>query len=226
MFSITSFQVDHYTNIIFPFAAILCAKTLIDLANSNHKIFQIQQALSILILALVAILAGIMLKGLLLFIFVILELILIIMLIKHWGQAPLAKATILASSAISLLFIFAMIVNGVLYHKYDSGYNVAQVTNKTPAIPVVDYEYDSRALEFFTLNKYYKISQLNQTQQFDKFYLVTPAVEWNKISSYYPKATLVAQIKGNAPEEVIPHLNNSQQLEQHLKTYNIILVTN
>ena len=226
MFSLTSFQVDHYTNIIFPFAAILSAKTLVDLAHKNHPIFLIQHWLSIIILILIGGLVGILFHGWLLAIFVSLEIVLVLVLVKNWGQTPFIKAILLPVSAISLLFVFAMTINGYLYHHYDSGYLAAQVTAQQPRIPVVDYLIDSRSLEFYSQNKYFKLSDLSQTHNLGlrQFYLVTPASEWAKISHSYPQAQLISQVAGNLPEKIIPHLANRPQLEHNLTTFNIILM--
>ncbi len=230
MFSLTSFQVDHYTNIIFPFAAIMCAKLLLDFANSNHKIYPIQHYLSITMLILTAILVGMLFKGMILAIFIILELIWIVALIKNWGHPPFIKAIILPVSAISLLFIFAMTVNGYYYHKYDSGFLASQITNKQPAITVVDYSFDNRALEFFSSNKYYKannpdeLSTLLASSQFSEFYLVSPAREWDKISKLYPHSQVVNVVHGNFPEKVIPALGNPVKLAQSLESIDIVLI--
>lgn len=226
MFSVTFFQVDHYTNIIFPFAAIMSAKLILDFANTNHKIYALQQIVSILLLILVAILIGLLFKGSVLAIFIALELILVVSLIKNWGHPPFIKAIILSASAMAILFVFAMTTNGYLYHKYDDGFNSAQITNNTPEIPVVDYNYDSRGLEFFTKNKYYKTKSLNQVQYLNKFYVVTPEKKWLKISSNYPNAEIIAQVKGNSSDKVIPHLGSHEKLAGNLETFDIILIDN
>ena len=224
MFSLTSFQVDHYTNIIFPFAAILCAKFLVDSATTAPKIYRVQQWLSSLILIITASLVGMLFHGWILAIFVILEVILVLILVRHWGQTPFIKALLLSVSAICLLFVVAMTINGYLYHKYDSGYLAAQVSNAQPQIPVVDYLFDSRALEFYSHNHYYKINDLNQVTDLPQFYLVLPAPEWAKIRTNYPQAELISAVQGNLPEKIIPHLANVQQLTNNLATIDIILM--
>ncbi len=54
LFSITKFQVDHYTNIIFPFASIICAAWLVRVIKTQtkkHPILYIESGISILLLA-------------------------------------------------------------------------------------------------------------------------------------------------------------------------------
>ena len=95
MFSVTTFQVDHYTNIIFPFAAILSAKFMYDYAQSNHKIFTIQQGLALLMLALLGVIIGIVFHGLVLALLVGLEILAVLLVVKYWGQIPFVKAILL-----------------------------------------------------------------------------------------------------------------------------------
>jgi hypothetical protein len=227
MFSVTSFQVDHYTNIIFPFAAIMSAKVMLDFANSNHKIYPTQQGLGILMLGLLAVLIGLLFSGLILASFILIELIVIAFLIKEWGQPPIIKAILIPFAAILMVFMFAMTVNGYLYHKYDTGFLASEITSQHPEIPVVDYITDSRALEFYAKNKYYKVNDLKDTLNLAEYYLVVPDKEIEKVKAYnLPKTTIIAQIQGNLPEKIIPHLGSSEKLQGNLDTFDIILVQN
>ena len=226
MFSITSFQVDHYINIIFPFAAIMCAKLLCDWQHRAHKIFAIQQWLAIVMLALEGVLIGLLFKHGILITFVVIEIIIVFLLVKFWGQTPFIKAILIPFSAICLLYLFAMTANGYLYHQYDTGSVAAQVTNQNPTIPVVDYITDSRGLEFYAQGQYYKVNQLTEAESLPQYYLVIPDSNWLEIESTITNHQLVAQIKGNTDDKVIPNLGNSEKLANNLKLFDIILVKN
>ncbi|MFN8290297.1 MAG: glycosyltransferase family 39 protein, partial [Chitinophagaceae bacterium] len=55
LFSFSGFQLPHYTNIIFPFLAILTAAFVVKLATENRNVFgKVQSVLNILLLVLVA----------------------------------------------------------------------------------------------------------------------------------------------------------------------------
>lgn len=224
MFSVTTFQVDHYTNIIFPFAAILSAKFMYDYAQSNHKIFTIQQGLALLMLALLGVIIGIVFHGLVLALLVGLEILAVLLVVKYWGQIPFVKAILLPVVAICMVHICYSIINGYLYHQYDTGYLAAQITNQHPEIAVVDYEFDSRALEFYVQNKYYRANNPAELPPLQSFYLVTQDKNWSAITANFPRAQLVGQVKGNLPEKVLPHLINARELANNLNTYNIILI--
>jgi 4-amino-4-deoxy-L-arabinose transferase-like glycosyltransferase len=225
MFSVTSFQVDHYTNIIFPFAAILCAKYLVAHAALNTRLFKVQIWLAIILVSLVATINALIMHGAALWFCVICECALVIWWVGTWGQIPLIKAICTAVTAISLTFISYTLINGYYYHRYDSGFWAAQVTNHKPAIAVVDYQFDSRALEFFSHNHYYLANSIAEIpQHLTEFYLVTPSNNWPAIESNFATWQLVTTIKGNTPERIIPNLISQQRLNANLTSYSIILI--
>lgn len=224
MFSITSFQVDHYTNIIFPFAAIMCAKLLYDLRETRHKLFIFQQGIAILMLVLIGILIGLLFKGWILIGFVLLEIIAVLVFVRYWGQTPFIKTILLPFSVICLVYMFAMTANGYLYHQYDSGSIAAEITNRNPTIPVVDYQLDSRGLEFYAHGHYYKAEKLSDIPNLPQYYLVMPDKLWQ--SESHPQGQIIGQVKGNVDAKIIPHLANPRELNDNLNTYDVILVTN
>ncbi len=224
MFSITSFQVDHYTNIIFPFAAIMCAKLLYDLRETRHKLFIFQQGIAILMLVLIGILIGLLFKGWILIGFVLLEIIAVLVFVRFWGQTPFIKTILLPFSVICLVYMFAMTANGYLYHQYDSGSIAAEITNRNPELPVVDYQLDSRGLEFYAQGHYYKADKLSDIPNLPQYYLVMPDKLWQ--SESHPQGQIIGQVKGNVDAKIIPHLANPRELNDNLNTYDIILVKN
>lgn len=224
MFSVTTFQVDHYTNIIFPFAAILCAGILTPLLNKNHPIFKLQQKLSIFILVIVAIIVGAAFKGLPLVLLVSFEIVLLLSLVKNWGQMPSIKAIMLSVSAICLVIVVFEVLGGVIYHRYDAAYYAAQTTSKNPQIPVVDYKYDSRTLEFYVHNKYNLAQQIQDIPNYSEFYVVTDSKNSAEIYQAYPQAQLITTLHGNTPENVLPNIVSADKLQAHLESFSVIYV--
>lgn len=223
MFSATSFQVDHYINIIFPFAAIVSAQFMIQFINKNHVIFKIQQYLSILIMVLLAIIIGLLFTGFNLYFLVSLEIIAVLILAKFWGQTPFLKAIMLPVFAISLVATTYLLLSSSIYSKYDAGILAAKYTSQKSDIPVVDYKFDSRSLEFYMTNKYYLEQDLSKIN-LERFYIVTKDENLNKIKLIYPNAQIESKIYGGSPEQVIPKLINPAKLDANLDTYDIILV--
>jgi hypothetical protein len=119
--------------------------------------------------------------------------------------------------------MFAMTANGYLYHQYDSGSIAAEITNRNPQIAVVDYQLDSRGLEFYTRGHYYKIDKLNEAPALDEYYLVLPDKLWQE--QPLAQGKIVGQVKGNVDAKIIPHLANPRELSDNLNLYDIVLVT-
>jgi 4-amino-4-deoxy-L-arabinose transferase-like glycosyltransferase len=226
MFSVTSFQVDHYTNIIFPFAAILSAKFLYDLRTTNHKIFAVQSYLGIIMLALLAVVIGAVFKGWMLGLFVVLELLLVIYVIKNFGQIPFVKAILIPTLAICLTMAIYATLIGKIYAKYDSGILAAQITSNHPEIAIVDYRFDSRTLEFYVHNQYFKSDSPDQNPALKSYYLVTSDKVWQEQKAQFPNAQIVAEVQGNTSDKILPNLWSNAKLQENLERYDIILVNN
>ncbi|RYG01839.1 MAG: glycosyl transferase [Chitinophagaceae bacterium] len=153
LFSLSSFQLPHYMNIVFPFFAVLTAEYLLSvkLSTSLQKIFTLQLVIVILL-------------------FVAGSAIQILYQPAWWGWVLLAagaaltfvftpkntqfvtkKIVIISSAAIvSLnLYLFWVLYPDLL--KYQAGSEVAFIANeKYPGIPVVQYRYKySYPLEFY-----------------------------------------------------------------------------
>lgn len=224
MFSITTFQVDHYTNIIFPFAAILCAGVLTPLLNKNHQLFKIQQKLSIFMLVLVAIIIGALFKGLPLILLVSFEIALLLWLVKNWGQMPSVKAIMLSVCAISLVIVAFEAIGGLIYHRYDAAYFAAEATSKQPQIPVIDYKYDSRTLEFYVKNYYYLTHNMQEIPNYPEFYVVTEGKNTAEVYQAYPQAQLITTVHGNTPEAILPNAWNPEKLQANLESFNILYI--
>ncbi|MBP9742739.1 MAG: glycosyltransferase family 39 protein, partial [Burkholderiales bacterium] len=126
LFSVTKFQVDHYTNIIFPFASIICAAWLEPLIPSGRvpSIFYVENIIAALLIVVLGILSLIVLQGVALILIVIVILISLVVVVftlhSHWSKRILIYPTL----TMIVVFIFAMLINGMNYVKYDAGYQM------------------------------------------------------------------------------------------------------
>ena len=155
LFSLTKFQLDHYTNIIIPFSSIMCAAWLYSylpnlptvlILRSNTRVqksinacswvlkclkdantlFYLQIALAIVLLVLVGGISFLLFSGVVLIIIEIICVIILLLFLIFRKNYYINKAIICSVLAINLVFIFAMLVNNKLYIKYDAGYQVAK----------------------------------------------------------------------------------------------------
>ncbi len=143
MFSATQFQLDHYTNIIMPFAAILCARYLCTEANLA-AIARVQAGLAQILLLMVS--------GLVIFFFYksfYLCLVLLPLSLAICSWSIIYKSQIIAQSkilgykclvapvlAISMVYLLVVLVNIKLYLPYNAGYNLAKRIAANPSVPV------------------------------------------------------------------------------------------
>ena len=223
MFSATKFQLDHYTNIIMPFAAIICANYLSKILKLS-TIAKVQFGLSVLILIL-AIGANLYLFHFAwLMLYAIIPAVLIIVFFRVKSLSYLERAIVFPSIAISIFFAFALIVNLAICRTYDVGYNLAKFLNKQVAAPVFDLNSGWSALEFYSQNQYTAVHDKAELPKSGDYYLVmkNSALNDNQYSldnsQYTPKTTFC----GNTIDRVIPYYATPAKLQEHLECFVVL----
>ena len=160
IFSLAKFQLDHYINIVFPFAAILCANYISN-SFAVRNISYLQMAIGI-VLCLIAIIGVIYLLGLTwistLAIIPILLIFTNISAIRHSYHEQLILFPIIGVSSI---FILISIVNLKLVATNDIGYNMANYLNTVSAVRVYDLNYNDSNLELHFKGKYILVNDKN-----------------------------------------------------------------
>jgi 4-amino-4-deoxy-L-arabinose transferase-like glycosyltransferase len=230
IFSLTPFQVDHYTNILFPFASIICAKWYYDMysvATTPPPIYYIQICISVLIGILVIILMTLILHqyieaGIL----VLISVLVTIILFKYqiaWYQRMIS----ISSVAISLVFLVATIINYQGYRQYDAGYQIAQYINQQSQFPVVGYDIDSHSLDFNLLSSYRLLDNINQLTTIKKpIYLVLPEHEVATLSKLSPSINYIQmhQFRGSDINAYIRLALDQRDLSLGLTKYRVLLI--
>ncbi|MCC2624502.1 MAG: glycosyl transferase [Burkholderiales bacterium] len=176
LFSLTKFQLDHYTNIIIPFACILCANWVCNYASRIPRhwvfIFQIYLALILTALSLVFSFLIFDLKGQV-EIFVLGAVIVGLYTIFIRNRV-LNKAIVYPCLAINLVFVFTQMVNNKIYVNYNAGYQIATFLNSKSQDKVFDYGVNSSSLEFHLKAPYQRITDFKQLPNSGTYFLVTP----------------------------------------------------
>jgi hypothetical protein len=145
LFSATSFQLDYYTVILFPFANILCAAYLVEWMQ-KHKLDKslmvAQVAVTLLVITLVLSLS--MYVGL----NAITGLLLLILGGLVFGAYILRSQTrfyavlIYPAVAVNMLYVFLELMTYSAYTRFSIPYNVNQQLRELPALPVFVYQMD------------------------------------------------------------------------------------
>lgn len=218
LFSLTKFQLDHYTNIIMPFAAILCSSFLYKcrIDNLHHRIFYIQLSIACIILILVVVLFGVLFPSR---IFMLLP---VLLMLYFWNKDILVKSIAYSVIAISMVFILMLQIETIVA-RHDLGYQAVQYLKNLPKYPVVDYNVNSTTLEFHTKSIYLlkeKPKQLLVVKA--PYYLVIKTSDINKLHLNHTK--LLINIPATTVDKVISNLLNLSKLKEDLVDYSVILV--
>lgn len=138
LFSATSFQLDHYTVILFPFAAILCGKFLADwlaVTAAARTLCYVQWSIAGVLVGLVVILS-VYTRNVLLMALVC-ALTLALLGYVYAMRRPVRLGTVTYPLlAINLLFVFLSTLSALTLGKYDVAHNVAQALEGRPPLPV------------------------------------------------------------------------------------------
>ncbi|MCC2624843.1 MAG: hypothetical protein K0R14_716 [Burkholderiales bacterium] len=240
LFSISVFQVDHYTNILFPFSSIICAAWMNRVvanckASSRHPLFYLQVTIAAVLLLAVLVAAPLVLSGPAMRIIIILDVIAWLVLVvrlrnRGWEFKIIAFPTI----AISMVFLFLITVNGVGYAKYDGGYQIADYVNRHNNAKVYSYNIESRnemdmfGLNFHANNTYQAVTDLNQvkgTPQ-EPVYLVVEDIDLAKVQKALPNAMVKFKVKAGSIETFMANILDQAQLNKNLYTYVVLKVIN
>lgn len=227
LFSVTKFQVDHYTNIIFPFASIICAAWLEPLIQSRRvpAIFYVENIIAALLIIALVILSVLILQGVALIIIVIVILTSLGVVAFTWRSNWIMRILIYPTLTVIMVFIFAMLINGMNYVKYDAGYQIALYLNKQPSITVVGYKVDLMSLDFHSKSNYILIDDLAAINNLPKpLYVVTLASEMPNIMTNHFSANIVDQFAGGSIETYLRNAMHQQQLNNKLTRYIILRI--
>ncbi len=146
MFSASRFQFDYYTDIIFPFAAILCARFLIA-SDISRRLFIAQLGL-ICLLALLAIALSIYVMN-----FTLLSVIAVILIgLMCYCYATRAesfnfRAVLYSVAAINLLYVFLSLMTALTFTQYGVAHNAAKIFGRQPGMPIYVYQMPEVARE-------------------------------------------------------------------------------
>jgi 4-amino-4-deoxy-L-arabinose transferase-like glycosyltransferase len=228
LFSVTKFQVDHYTNIIFPFACIICARWVVNLyiekrdkiSFAYYAAYTMELLVTLILLIAAIAVCTIILTGIAkIIVYLIIGAIFVMVFILR-NKGVLSQLLAYPSLALMVVFVSVMCINGIEYAKYDVGYQIASYMNQrvsehvdissTSRIKVVGYDVDLKSLNLNLNNEYSyttesnlqimaRITQNPQTTP-QPFYLVTKLSNKLEVQKYFLNAVIVRQFAGGSIE--------------------------
>ena len=169
LFSATSFQLDHYTVILFPFAAILCAKFLNDWVvkqDTGGVLYYMQLGILLLLVSLPVALSLYVGNAFLLTVVLFLSAVLLMYIYRTRGQRQLG-AVMYPVIGINILFVFISWMSALTFIKYDVAYHAAKVIGERPSLPVYLHQMplQARELGLYLQTPCFSIDDLKQLDQ-------------------------------------------------------------
>lgn len=227
MFSLTKFQLDHYTNILMPFAAILCAKWYDDMRSKDTKetrwVFYFQVGLATLFLVLATLLILFLLNGFSLTLALLIDIIVIMLLIYYRKLYVIDRALIMSVLAINMVFVLITQINQK-YVYYDPGYLAAQIVNRQEKVyPVVDYGVNSVTFDFYSKQSYRKVFDLDEIKTLPHpMYMVIRTSDTTYLDQKNIHYVTISHIQGMTIYELMAGLINPDKLVDHLVDYSVL----
>lgn len=220
MFSATKFQLDHYTNIIMPFAAIICARYLYT-SHDLAKLNRFQTGLSVLLLILTIGLSIFLFRNSITTAIILVPLVVLLYIWQKPELGHLEQTLIYPSLSICAVFLFLILVNENIYEKYDLGYNVAHITNEHKLTQVYIYEVNGviNSLRFHALNPVSEISDKKSIANLHHSYLL---IKTNVDKPLPLNAQILGEYLWLPMEKFIPSLFSPQVLQTDLQHIHLI----
>lgn len=220
-FSLTKFQLDHYTNIIIPFACILCANWICNYATRipRHPVFVFQVYLALILTALVMFFSFLVFSTDVRIEIFMLGAVIVALYTILIRNRILNKAIVYPCLAINLVFVFTQMVNNKIYIKYDVGYQIAAFLDGKPQSKVLDYGVNSSSLEFHLNAPYQRIADIKQlSNESGTYLLVVPG----ELESSIPGAKVITRFNQIDQNKFSSLLFNRNKLKANIKIVSLL----
>lgn len=222
MFSATKFQLDHYTNIIMPFAAIWCANYLC----ANHsllKISKMQIWLTWLMLTLNIVIVIYLFKFTIYSLIALVPIVLLVTM-RKLNFTALEKSIIFPTSSMIGIMLLIFTTNQVAYAPYDIGYNLAKRINEKPILPIYVLGLSSLTLEFYAKGDYLRAESSGDLPDKGNYYVALSEEDWrsNRYKLDQKQFAAANSVCGNTIDKIIPNYANTNKLKLNLKCYKVI----
>jgi hypothetical protein len=227
LFSFTQFQLDHYINILLPFAAIICANWICNKATRfvTHPVFYFQTVLSYVLWLIVSLMALLVFNGTLFVVMISLCVITLALFGIFNNNRYLNKSMAYPVLSMLVLFSFIMLVGGRLYLRYDAGYKISQYLVNQPKLTMVDYHIDYSSLEFHNKNPYIRVENSVELANIETpYYLVLHKEDWGDLKELIPDAKIIETFPWIRQEKFIPTLFNLDKRNKNTEELLLVLV--
>jgi 4-amino-4-deoxy-L-arabinose transferase-like glycosyltransferase len=227
LFSLTTSQLDHYLDIVLPFAAILSADFLVRQfrVHPSTWISRFQSAFSV-----VACLLGL---GLSVYAFrdtgylwvaAVPVAVLAFFVFRRTG-APAWKALVFPVLAIQSTFVILVLANWLYFLRYDAGYKLARSLDSGPDLPLYDYRVRSVSLAFHTRQHYSHIESFDSVEHDAAgSFIVANDDDVDDVLRAFPDSHVVARASGTPTNRLAARMFNRTRWFGEQETTHLSLV--
>lgn len=223
MFSATKFQLDHYTNIIMPFAAILCARYVLTAQGKLElRLALIQRTLSYTLLLVLVVLIVVILKIQLLTSIVVFPLIFGVIFLLYPRKSRLQQILLMPALSIMVVLFVLEDINMEVYAPYDNGYSVANALNNAPNYPLYSQNVTA-VINSLTFHSDLKVSEVTTPPTSYPYYLLINHDQLVNFNNY--DYQILNSFSGLPMEKFIPALISTKNMQHSLVNIDVLLVT-
>jgi 4-amino-4-deoxy-L-arabinose transferase-like glycosyltransferase len=229
-FSLSRFQLDHYLDIVLPFAAILSARFFLRQLpelGAARLMFGVQVGM--------AVITAMVTFGLCLIAFrtntgyvwlTMLPITLLAFAAIRRADPPLSNAVILPVLAANVVFVVLVVANHMYFERDDAGYKLARVLDSQPALVVYDYRTHSRAIAFYARQPNVNVENLAEVdvREPDDSVIVANDAELDDVLMTFPSARVVARASGIPNNRLAPRMLTKTRWYGDLETTRLVLV--
>lgn len=186
LFSATSFQLDHYTVILFPFAAILCGQFLAERMQTLHEgraLLITQAAFTVLLLTLALGLSVHVGQASVLALVSAMLLAMLAYVVVHRQQMRANVMLVLPLFSMLALYGFLVLTSALTFSAYSVAYNANKRLADQPPAPVYSYNMGivSRELGVYGPAAVFPAVSLAQLPPSGKYYLLISAQDMDAV---------------------------------------------
>lgn len=209
-FSLSRFQLDHYLDIILPFAAILSARFFLHdvptLAGSTW-IYRLQVGVAVLVTIVAAALCvtAFINSG---YVWITaVPVVLLAFAALRYRDSLVWNSLIFSVLAANVAFVVLTLANWMYFQHYDAPYRLAQALGSQPALNVYDYGTGSKTLAFYARQRYTTVENLASIKapRSDCF-IVASDSKIGEVMQTFPAARVIAHADGIASNRLAVRL--------------------
>jgi 4-amino-4-deoxy-L-arabinose transferase-like glycosyltransferase len=199
LFSLTTFQFDHYIDIVLPFAAILSANFLARFFPARPSTwvcrFQVWLSVLVCILALGLSVYAFRGTGYLWSAAVPGAVLALFVLRRH--DTPASKVLVFPVLAVQSIFVFLVLANWMYFLRYDAAHKLASDLARRPDLALYDYRVRSIALAFHARQPYEYLERFGSPANDDAgCFIVSNDADVEDVLHAFPNSRVVARVSG------------------------------